>query len=243
MDRSTIISTMLIPQSDGHTTRPLAEYFSHFEHLVATGLPIVAYVAPALAGQVRGPNVTVVPTTLKDLPLWRETQGMEIRLPAIRNLSKDTADYLVLVNSKTELMRRTIARTDPDATHAFVDFGIFHVIRDRRQAQNRLRALAATYAEVVTLPGISRDVSDELDRVNWRFCGGFFYGPADAMLTFAELHQQRARALLPMLSWEVNIWASMERHRELACQWYQAGHDDSIFDYPVICPPWQPGRA
>lgn len=243
MNRPTVITTMLIPQSDGQTTRPIAEYLTHFEHLAASGLPIVAYVAPSLAGQVRAPNVTVVPTSLEDLPLWRAMQGMEILLPAIRNPVKDTADYLALVNSKTELVRRTIAMTDADATHAFVDFGIFHVIRDTPLAQNRLRALGATYAKTVTLPGISRDLSDQFDNVNWRFCGGFFYGSSNAMATFAERHQNRVRAMLPTLTWEVNVWASIEWHGAFSCQWYQAGWDDSIFDYPVISPPWQSGRA
>jgi hypothetical protein len=237
MNRPTIITSMLIPRSDGHMTHPVAAYLAHFEHLVATDLPIVVYLAPSLVGSVRASNVTVIPTSLEDLPLWRDMQGKELRLPADRNPVKDTADYLALVNSKTELVRRTIAMTDADAMHAFIDFGIFHVIRDKARAQNRIHALGATYAGLVTLPGCTRHVSDFLDRINWRFCGGFFYGPAAAMRTFANLHQQRARALLPTLSWEVNTWAWMERHGELACQWYQADHDDSIFDFPEISPP------
>jgi hypothetical protein len=237
MYRSAVVTSMLIPQSDGHTTRPVADYLSDFEYLVATGLPIVVYVAPSLAGQVRGPNVTVVPTTLEDLPLWRAMQGVELRLPAARNPVKDTADYLALVNSKTELVRRTIDTIGADATHAFIDFGLFHIIRDKQRAQHRIRALRETYVELVTLPGCTHDVSHHLDRVNWRFCGGFFYGPTAAMRTFAEQHQKRALALLPTLSWEVNVWAWMERHGELACRWYKADHNDSIFDFPEIFPP------
>jgi len=237
MNQPTIITSMLIARSDGRMTHPVMTYLAHFEHLVATGLPIVVYLEPSLVGSVRASNVTVIPTSLEDLPLWRDMQGMELRLPADRNPVKDTADYLALINSKTELVRRTIAMTDVDAMHAFVDFGIFHVIRDKARAQNRIRAIDATYAELVTLPGCTRQISDYLDRINWRFCGGFFYGPAAAMRTFANLHQRRARTLLPTLSWEVNIWAWMERHGELACQWYQADHDDSIFDFPEICPP------
>lgn len=234
MNRPTVITSMLIPQSDGRMTRPIAEYLSHFEHLAATGLLIVVYAAPSLAGQIHGPNVAVIPTTLEDLPLWRELQTMEPRLPATRNLAKDTADYLALQNSKTELVRRTIAITeaDADSTHAFVDFGIFHFIRDAERAQQRLRALGAVTADLVTLPGCTLDVSDDLDRVNWRFCGSLFFGTATAMQAFAELHQKRARTLLPALSWEVNVWAWMERHGELACRWYQADHNDTIFDFP-----------
>lgn len=232
-----VITTMLIPQSDGNLTRPLEEYLAHFEHLVATDLPIVLYLAPSLVGRIHASNVTVVPTALQDLPLWRDLQGRELRLPAVRNMSKDTADYFALVNSKTELVRRTIASTDAAAMHAFVDFGIFHIIRDPERAQNRLRALADTFAPVLTLAGIYRDLDDYFDTVNWRFCGGFFYGSATAMGKFADLHQKRVRALFPTLSWEVNVWAWMERHQELACQWYQAGHDDSIFDFPEICAP------
>jgi hypothetical protein len=237
LTRPTVITTMLIPQSNGQMTMPTADYLAHFEHLVATGLPIVLYLAPSLVGSVQAPNVTVVPTPIEDLPLWRAIQGRDLRLPTQINTFKDTADYLALVNSKTELVRRTIAMTDGDAMHAFVDFGIFHVIRDTARAQHRLRALGNTYARLVTLAGIYRDVADYFERVNWRFCGGFFYGPTAAMAKFADLHQKRAHALLPTLSWEVNVWAWMERHGELACQWYQAGHDDSIFDFPEICPP------
>jgi hypothetical protein len=243
LTRPTVITSMLIPQSNGQMTMPVTDYLAHFEHLVATGLPIVLYLAPSLVGSVHAPNVTVVPTAIEDLPLWRAMQGLDLRLPAQINTFKDTADYLALVNSKTELVRRTIAMTDVDAMHAFVDFGIFHVIRDTARAQHRLRALGDTYAKLVTLAGINRDVADYVeiadyvDRVNWRFCGGFFYGPTAAMAEFAVRHQRRARALLPTLTWEVNVWAWMERQGELACQWYQAGHDDSIFDFPEICPP------
>ncbi|MCD6029163.1 MAG: hypothetical protein K0S78_1337 [Thermomicrobiales bacterium] len=236
MYRSTVITSMLIPQSDGHMTRPIGEYLSHFKHLVATGLPIILYVAPSLVEEVRAPNVTVVPTTLEDLPLWRAIQGMELRLPAIRDPVKDTADYLALVNSKTELMRRTIDMVGADATHAFVDFGIFHFIRDKQRGEHRLRALRATSVELVTLPGITRDFLDTMDRVDWRFCGSLFYGPTAAMRTFAEVHQERAQVLLPTLTWEVNVWAWMERHGELDCRWYQAGHNDSIVDFPAISP-------
>lgn len=96
MNRSTVITSMLIAQSDGHMTHPVTAYLAHFEHLVTTGLPIVVYLAPSLAGRVRASNVTVVPTALEDLPLWRDMQDMELRLPADRNPVKDTADYLAI---------------------------------------------------------------------------------------------------------------------------------------------------
>ena len=59
MYRSTVITSMLIPQSDGHMTRPIGEYLSHFKHLVATGLPIILYVAPSLVEEVRAPNAAI----------------------------------------------------------------------------------------------------------------------------------------------------------------------------------------
>ena len=228
--QSTVFTTMLIRQSGGGTTRPVADYLELFEKLAATGLPIVLYLDRALTGRRFAANVTVVPTSIDDLDLWQALHQLSVQLPAVRNAGKDTADYLTIINAKTELLQRTIAMGLAATHHAFIDCGLFHVIRDTPRAQERLRSIARLEPDEILVPGCWPERGDFLHAVNWRFCGGFLVGPAAKIAAFAALHRQAIERHLPALSWEVNYWAWMEAHQAFACRWIHADHDDSILD-------------
>jgi len=227
-----LITTMLILQSDGRMTRPFAEYRAHFDNLTATGLPIILYLDRSLTSEGFPSNVTVIPTSIQDLSLWQETRGLDLRIPVSRKEIKDTADYLVIINSKTALIRRTVELHLPFTQHAFVDFGLFHIISDIHSTQERMRSITLHPADELVIPGIQTEPGDDLDRINWRFCGGFFYGSTAAMLAFARANEHALRDLLPRISWDVNIWAWMEVHRNFRPHWYKADHDDSILNIP-----------
>jgi len=226
----TVFTTMLIRQSDGGMTRPLAVYLEQFEKLAATGLPIVLYLDRSLTEQRFTANVTVVPASISDLGLWQALQHLSVQLPSVRNAGKDTADYLTIINAKTEFLQRTIAMGLPATHHAFIDFGLFHVIRDTPRAQERLRAMARLAPDDILVPGCLPDRGDFLHTVNWRFCGGFLVGPTAKIEAFAALHRKAIERHLPALTWEVNYWAWMEMHQGFACRWVPADHDDSILD-------------
>lgn len=228
-----LITTMLILQSDGRMTRPFAEYRAHFDNLTATGLPIILYLDRSLTGERFPSNVTVVPTSIQDLTLWQQTRDVELQIPTRRNEVKDSTDYLIIVNSKPDLVRRTVARNLPFTQHAFVDFGLFHIIGDVNAAQERLRSIALHPADGVVIPGIHTQPADGLDRVNWRFCGGFFYGSTTAMLDFATATECALHDLLPRMTWDVNTWAWMEVHQNFRPRWYRADHNDSILNFPT----------
>ncbi|MEQ1841550.1 MAG: hypothetical protein ABL994_14170, partial [Verrucomicrobiales bacterium] len=190
---SPVITTMLILQSDGRMTRPFAEYRAHFDKLVATGLPIVLYLDRSLPEETFPSTVSVIPISIEELTLWKETRGLDLQIPATRNPIKDTADYIIIVNSKTELVRRTIALGLPGNQHLFIDFGLFRLIRNTHRAQEQIRALVQHPSEEVVIPGCWSTQGDYLNPVNWRFCGGFFYGSTAALLEFAEANQQAVR--------------------------------------------------
>lgn len=231
-----VITSMLIQQGDRRLTRPLDDYLGQFDKLVATNLPIVLYLDRSLVGLVNAPNVTVVPTSIQDLAIWQHFAGKSLQLPSHRNEAKDTRDYLTIVNAKTELVLRTIA-AHPEATrHAFVDFGLFHVILDTVLAQNRLLALAESPDLPISLPGIWTEPVSQSDSVAWRFCGGVFFGNMSEVAAFAELHQRTVREMAPRLTWEVNVWATMEAELGFRPRWLPAGHNDSILATPEISP-------
>ncbi|MCC6790883.1 MAG: hypothetical protein IT336_04310 [Thermomicrobiales bacterium] len=236
----TVITTMLIRQADGRMTRDEDLYLGMFDRLVETGMPIVLYLDRSLIGRVSAPNVTVVPISIEELDIWRDTRGMELRMPAQRNPFKDTADYLIIVNAKTELVLRTIEMGLPYRQHAYLDFGVFHVISQLDRAQERIRRLNRFPVDEVVIPGCLPPGPGVLDQVNWRFSGGFFYGSSAAMMSFAIAHRAAVRELLPAISWEVNTWAWMEACGRWTGRWYYGNHDDTILDYPEFTP--APGR-
>jgi hypothetical protein len=227
-----VLTTALVLQRDGRATRPVVAYFAAFDRLAACGLPIVLYLDPAFAGRPFPPHVTVVPQSLEDLPLWRATRGLDVVLPPHRNECKDTLDYLAIVNSKPGLVARTVAMHPAAALHAWVDFGLFHVIRDDATAHRRLRSLPVTAPDDrVVLPGCTAASHGDWRAIDWRFWGGFFHGSTDAVLRFAHLHEQAFHALLPAVTWEVNLWARLEKVHAWDCRWYAADHDDRILDF------------
>jgi len=227
-----VLTTALVLQRDGRATYPVEAYLSAFHRLVACGLPIVLYLDPVLVGRPFPPQVTVLPQALEDLPAWQATRGLDVLLPAHRNEVKDTLDYLAIINSKPGLVARTVAMRPSAALHAWVDFGLFHVIRDDATAHRRLRSLSVTTPDDrLVLPGCTAASHDDWRKVDWRFCGGFFYGSTDAVLRFARLHERAFHALLPAVTWEVNLWARLEKHHAWDCRWYAADHDDRILDF------------
>lgn len=231
-----VLTSMLVLQRDGRATRPLDRYFAAFDRLAACGLPIDLYLDPALAGRRFAPGVNVLPMAFDELPARRATRDRVTELPPQRNAEKDTADYLAIVNAKTELVARSVARHPDASVYAWVDFGLFHVIRDDAAAIRRLRALAHSPppGDRVVIPGCTAAPRDDWRAVDWRFCGGFFYGSAAAIRRFAALHVEAFRAWLPALTWEVNVWGRLEaRHGWDPC-WYAADHDDRILASPWL---------
>ena len=228
-----VLTTALVLQRNGRATYPVDAYFAAFDRLAACGLPIVLYLDPALAGRSFPPQVTVVPQSLEDLPTWRGDARTRCRAAPHRNERKDTLDYLAIVNSKPGL----VARDGRDASggHASCLGRLRTLPRDPRRREPRIgdfdRFRSRRRNDRLVLPGYAAPVATTTGAVDWRFCGGFFHGSAGAIRRFALLHEQAFRALLPAVTWEVNLWARLEKQHALDCRWYAADHDDRILDF------------
>lgn len=165
-----------------------------------------------------------------------------IELPNTRCIEKDTVEYLILMNTKTEYVSRVIKVNPFNSTHfAWVDFNIFHIFVGREPYATYLfetiskRKMAKRY---LTLPGCwgkpyVRDESLTND-ICWRFCGGFFIGSADRMLDFQQEYENHFETFLrerKKLVWEVNFWAYLELHHGLSVVWYAGDHNESILKF------------
>lgn len=149
-------------------------------------------------------------------------------LPAERTDYHDTRNFLAFINAKIELVVRAM-KTGTTTHYAWIDFSICHVFRDIPGTLAYLSMLGATRLRdrCLLVPGCWGP-GTFIDRVNWRFCGGFFVGDRESILQFHAAHQKAYRDL-PHLTWEVNTWARAEFP---GLTWYPADHNDSIVRIP-----------
>jgi hypothetical protein len=227
-----------------------AARLAHFRRLAATGIPLVVFASAVYKAAIEEicrehANVTIQRIVeLEDTLTYSECIKYKDALPAVRTEAKDTAPFLMLMNAKTDFVEE-VARTTSYAQVAWIDFNVWHVVRDAAATSKKLQEIAASRlpTESVYVPGCGGKMAAAAaavpwDRICWRFCGGFFVGHRETVAAFAE----KAREALPRLlaergglTWEVNVWAELEANHGWCPVWYKADHNDLLFAVP--CPP------
>lgn len=212
------------------------EQFRKFDLLAMCGLPIVLFLDEQLMDRApKQSNVQVIPTKLGDLwPFQLDLEG-RCELPKNRTPNKDTIGFLLLQNSKIEMLAAASSKHDllkaigVRSTHfAWIDFGVMKISSDPVGFCDKLVRLVPP-GSCVLAPGCwSKEKSDKSNpqSVNWRFCGGFLLVDRDSIPGLVAAHRAAFRSRSD-LTWEVNVWADMERAGQ-KFDWYQADHDDSL---------------
>jgi glycosyltransferase involved in cell wall biosynthesis len=184
------------------------------------------------------PKIKLVKVSRSDIPSFQFTDPV---LPEYRNKEKDSAEFLGLMNAKTEFLRRASELVDAKA-YVWFDFGILKISRNHEKFVKRLGRMSESlelYPNKVIIPGCY-----ERSKINfsnmyafpiWRFCGGLFIVPKVCLEELINLHNEqldRCR-ILNTLTWEVNLFAAMEEKNSELFQWYLADHNDSIVESPI----------
>ena len=198
--------------------RPLEVYLREFEWLAQAGVPLWLYHDGSL-------DLPCVET----LPISRDTLPSSPVLPLHRTPAKDTVDYLCIQAMKLELLAKT-AQTCTTPYLAWIDFGVFHMLRDKVAGQAALRRIAqGVYPRgTILAPGCWPPGTYSLDSVCWRFCGSFLLGPRELFAPAYARQQEIARSIAPKLTWEVNLWSRMDDLFTV----YRADHNESLFSIP-----------
>lgn len=231
--------------------KPIRTYINHFISLAYSGIPICLYTSPDIARIIIDVDSNIFAMdTIKLYIVNRDTfisqlieSSSNLQLPMIRNLNKDTYKYMILIHSKVEYLYSATVNNPFNTTHfAWIDFGIFHIIKGNiRDAHKTLYNIATTSYKIGSLiiPGCwgRKDTiyPNEFNNINWRFCGGFLLGCYDEIVRFHKTYLTQLKKFLDMfgvLVWEVNFWAWLEREAKITVDWYLADHDDSMFNIP-----------
>jgi len=222
-----VIVTSFVLQSQNRSTHSLQKYLRNFRFLENTGLDIMLYWDRGLLSVADfRPNVKVIPVSLEEFYPWSLWSRNHI-LPATNNPAKDTIDYMMIMNSKTFLMEKSI--TPGDDRYTWVDFGLGHVFKDPESTFKHLADLHRLPPGVSAPSGAGP--SDHLDRISWRFLGGFISFDTPSLRTWNQTLRRELEECWPQASWEVNYWARIESKCGLPTNLYPADHDDSMLRF------------
>jgi len=214
----------------------IPQYFKWFEPLGYSGLSMIVFTEPEFIHLFDKYPVTVrvIPLSLKGLELYQIGMKYDRDLPAYRTPEKDTQEFLSLMNTKIELLKHAAIHCDDD-TLIWIDFGIFKIMKTPKKVLAKLFQLTHLSFHKIVIPGCNTYLQHGCypDRVNWRFCGGFFVMPRSHLSTFYQHSKNVLSSFCEdpqyKLTWEVNVWYIIEQctNRENMV-WYYAGHEDTI---------------
>ena len=177
-------------------------------------------------------NVTVIADReFKDLPLVTQFPKAETIITENRNHTKDTYEYMILMNSKLHFVKEALPLLTTEAV-AWMDFGINKILKKTDDVFKRL-LLAQVPDSHILIPGCVERSPININNINWRFCGGLFFGNKTTIQEFYSLCESVLASLGNNLTWEVNVWALAELTNPQLFRWYKADHNDSIVNFPI----------
>lgn len=235
---ATLVTAILL-QENRHSTHSVDKYLQGLEHLASLGLPTIVFLDEKLPTPSHlGSHVTFQSIRLKDLESYQilAKPDVELRVGSGVNYNpgKNTLDFMIIQNAKTELVHRAMQLSQDDRW-AWVDAGLFHILKRPTESLKYLLELNQLPGGIV-LPGAYETPCDRLDDVHWRFLGGFFTGDRTSLESMHRMHVEALTRLFPVGLWEVNVWAWMEVHLGFKPRWYRALHDDSILNFLPLKP-------
>lgn len=211
------------------------EYLDVFYELGISGLPIILFTSPNLVKKFRifPSSVKVIGVPLETFELYKIGISSNCDLPNNRSQTKDTREFLSLMNTKIEFILRA-SEISEDETFIWVDFGILKIVKNIDRFINKLKSVNEKSFDKITIPGCwGMGRSFSVEEVNWRFCGGFFVMPRKYIQSFyhhsKNVFTDFCTLSLYKISWETNVWSLVEFFAlRDNITWYFADHNDSI---------------
>ena len=165
-------------------------------------------------------------------------------LPEIRNIIKDSPNYMTLMNSKTEFLYKTIIANPFNTEYfAWFDFSLPYIFKNLNTTLMEFKKLSLQnyIGSFIAIPGCLNfkinDVNWIKNTVVWRFCGGFLIGDKNSLLNFYNVSINYFPNFLKLTNnvlWEVNYWAWLEGCGYISPLWFLADHNDTIIYIPSV---------
>ena len=237
---------------DYHESRTFEKRLEFFMKIVELNINICLFVSPEYKNafdliSTKHKNLNIIGVlSIEDLEFTKlgNKSTRLLNLPERRNDVKDSPNYMFLMNSKIEFIKKTID-VNPFNNEYFCwfDFSLPYIFKDIENSILKFK----TYSEFnyisqpfIAMPGCWNfkcgNIEVLKESVCWRFCGGFFMGDKNSLSSFYDVsisHFEEFLNLTEKLVWEVNYWAWLEACEYISPIWYHADHNDSILNIPT----------
>jgi hypothetical protein len=180
----------------------------------------------------------IYPIQKKQLNIWNLIHDdMTLELPKSRNSEKDNREHLWKTHISIELVNLAINSNMYRTSHfAWISYSSRFLVKNDATFSYLTQMCTMNMKSGLLLPGCIneriKDVDDILEKICWRFTGGFFLGDHVTIQMFYKMYCRELADFLKIhrkLVWEVNFYAYLERYcDEWNCTWYPGNHNDSL---------------
>jgi tetratricopeptide (TPR) repeat protein len=239
-------------ESDYDETKSFEKRLELFMKIVELNVNICLFISPEYKDAIdlisnKHKNLIVIEVlSIEDLEITKignRNSHLLLSLPDRRNCTKDSPNYMFLMNSKIEFIKKTID-VNPFNNDYFCwfDFSLPYIFKNMESCFTKLKWYSESKfisEPFIAMPGCWNKCSnvDVLkDFIYWRFCGGFFIGDKNSLLSFYDVsiyYFEEFLNLTKKLVWEVNYWAWLELMGYKSFMWYLADHNDTIINIPT----------
>jgi hypothetical protein len=245
-----VTSYLKIYDSEYDETKTFEKRLELFMKIVELNINICLFISPEYKNifdliSTKHKNLNIIENlSIEELEFTKFGNKNELLvLPERRSYIKDTSNYMFLMNSKTEFIKKTID-VNPFNNDFFCwfDFSLPYVFKNIENSLLKIKKYSESKfisTPFIAMPGcLSYKVgnTDVLKRsICWRFFGGFFIGDKNSLLSFYHVsisHFEEFLKLTETLVWEVNYWPWLESSGYISPIWYPADHNDSIINIP-----------
>ena len=246
-----VTSYLKIYDSEYDETKTFEKRLELFMKIVELNINICLFISPeykdtfeVISNKYSNLNIVEI-LSIEDLEFTKigNKNADLLVLPERRSHIKDHINYMFLMNAKIEFIKKTI-NVNPFNNDYFCwfDFSLPYIFKTLENSLLKIKKYSESNfisEPFIAMPGCwnfkvgNKDVLKE--SICWRFCGGFFMGDKNSLLSFYDVsisHFEEFLRLTEKLVWEVNYWAWLEASGYISPIWYTADHNDSIINIP-----------
>jgi hypothetical protein len=235
----TYVTALYNIYSDKYTTTRLEK---DSVNLLNSKLNVIIYVDDYYNNLIKkigvDPNIEVILSSLDELYIYNMIMRnkYDISLPTNRNQSKDTYEYLSLMNTKIEFMYKSLKLVKTDYI-AWIDAGVNKHFTDPKYSFGKLENIKLNNINTTLIPGCYNNnisFTELCTNVWWVFSGTFFISHKNYVDTFYKLSLESINKFISKgyISWEVNIWVDIFLYHPESIVWYYGNHNDSLINIP-----------
>jgi hypothetical protein len=227
---------------DVNKNRKMSDYIAFGEKLLLVSVPKVVFIDKS--SYIEFFNGKTFPLTYFILFELEEMYyyGMRDKITDFNletgNHEKDTMEYIFVQCYKTEWVRKAIDKNVYSSQQfIWVDFGVFHMIRDETVLKNGFNQMATkSYSRLRIATCKFREYVcpyDVYKRLTWNFAGSVFGGDANSLIEFADIVKKKIIETIEekhTIMWELCVWYLVKDVVPDLYDCYICGHDFRILE-------------